>query len=200
MERIQEQTAQDDQLEKLKKVIQSGNRDNYRKDKDIRQFYSIRQELSIVEGLVLRGRQIVLPASLQQKVVRTAHRMGHLGMTKTKEMLRAKYWFPTMKPLVEQIVGQCFHCQVTTKLHRYEPVKVKVKVQVYSLVSSAKRHSPNFTQLSPSHRTCSFISHLNSPWSIQPGCHFSAHGPVQTQKPSLSYQVPTYSWVERVHV
>ena len=48
----------------------------------------------------------------------------------------------------------------------------KVKVRVYSLVSSAKRHSPDFIQLPPGHRTCSFISHLNSPGSIQPGCHF----------------------------
>ena len=51
-------------------------------------------------------------------------------------------------------------------------VKVKVKVRVYSLVSSAKRHSPDFIQIPPGHRTCSFISHLNSRGSIQPGCHF----------------------------
>ena len=50
--------------------------------------------------------------------------------------------------------------------------KEKVKVQVYSLVSSAKRHSPDFTQLPPGHRTCSFINHLNPPGSIQPGCYF----------------------------
>ena len=48
----------------------------------------------------------------------------------------------------------------------------KVKVEVYSLVFSAKRYSPDFTQLPPGHRTCSFISYLNSPGSIQPGCHF----------------------------
>ena len=42
-------------------------------------------------------------------------------------------------------------------------VKVKVKVEVYSLVSSTKHYSPDFTQLPPGHRTCSFISHLNSP-------------------------------------
>ena len=45
-------------------------------------------------------------------------------------------------------------------------------MQVYSLVSSAKRHSADFTQLPPGHRAASFISHLNSPGSIQPGCHF----------------------------
>ena len=65
-------------------------------------------------------------------------------------------------------------------------------MQVYSLVSSAKRHSPDFIQWPPGHRTRSFISHVNSPGSIQPGCHFSAHGTVQTQKPSLFYQVPMH--------
>ena len=50
--------------------------------------------------------------------------------------------------------------------------KLFSKVQVYSLASSAKCHLPHFTQLPPSHRTCSSISHLNSPGSIQPGCHF----------------------------
>ena len=49
---------------------------------------------------------------------------------------------------------------------------IKVKVQVYSLVSGAKRHSPDFTQLPSGHRTCSFISHFNSLGSIQPGCRF----------------------------
>ena len=49
---------------------------------------------------------------------------------------------------------------------------VKVKVEVYSLVSSATRYSPDFTQLPSGPRTRSFISHLKSPGSIQPGCHF----------------------------
>ena len=71
----------------------------------------------------------------------------------------------------------------------------------YGLVSGAKRHSPDYTQLPPGHRTCSFISHLNFPGSIQPmQLPLSAHGTIQTHKPSLSYQVPTYSWVSRVHV
>ena len=55
--------------------------------------------------------------------------------------------------------------------------KVKrVKVEVYSLGSSAKRPSPDSTQLPPGHRTCLFISRLNSPGSIRPGCHFRHTG------------------------
>ena len=58
---------------------------------------------------------------------------------------------------------------------------IKVKVKVYSVVSSAKRHSPGCTQLPPGHRICSFISHLNSTGSIQPGCHIGARNYLNTQ-------------------
>ena len=45
-------------------------------------------------------------------------------MTKTKQMLRKKYWFPSMNKLVEQFIGDCYECQLTTKQHRQEPVKM----------------------------------------------------------------------------
>ena len=49
---------------------------------------------------------------------------------------------------------------------------VKVKVGGYGLVSVAKHHPPDFIQFAPWSRIYSFISHLNSPGSIQPGCPF----------------------------
>ena len=74
------------------------------------------------------------------------------------------------------------------------------QVEVYGLISGAKHHSPDYTQVPPCHRTCiSFISHLNFPGSIQASCHFR-HMEFQTQKPSSPYQVPTHSWVSTVHV
>jgi len=44
-------------------------------------------------------------------------------MTKTKQMLREKYWFPGMNHLISQTIGSCFKCQVATKSHRQEPIK-----------------------------------------------------------------------------
>ena len=79
-------------------------------------------------------------------------------------------------------------------------MKKRLRVQVYSLVSSMERHSPNFTQLPPGHRTCSLMSCLNSPGDHMAQLPLLTHGTIQTHKLSLPYQVPTYSWVERVHV
>ena len=59
----------------------------------------------------------------------------------------------------------------------------------YSLVSSAIKVLLN-QLLHAGDRTCSFISHLNSQWSIQLCCHHSGGNYSNTCKPSLSYQIP----------
>ena len=60
---------------------------------------------------------------LQIRVIKAAHHLRHLEMTKIKRMLREKYWFPTMNTMVEQIIGEYFECQITRKQHNQEPVK-----------------------------------------------------------------------------
>lgn len=136
LDRICEDTSKDAELQKLKTVIREGTWDQHRKDPDIHPFYSIRQELYVAEELIFKDKQIILPTSLRRKVVKTAHRMGHLGITKTKEMLRARYWFPGLNSMVEQIVGQCLHCQITTKAHQQEPVKMTdIPQQPWEVVS-----------------------------------------------------------------
>ena len=70
--------------------------------------------------------KIILPANLQQKIIKSVHSLGHLGTSKTKQMLREKYWFPGMNHLISQTIGSCFDCQIATKSHRQEPNKPSV--------------------------------------------------------------------------
>ncbi|CAC5361328.1 unnamed protein product [Mytilus coruscus] len=126
LERLQEETLKDQQLQKLKQRILKGDWEQNKKDDDISPFYYMKQELYVAEGLIFRLNQIVIPSNLQQRVIRAAHSMGHLGMTKTKQMLHEKYWFPTMNSMVEKIIGQCYECQVATKQHKQQPLKMTV--------------------------------------------------------------------------
>lgn len=57
-------------------------------------------------------------------MVRLGHSLGHLGKTKTKHMLREKYWFPLMNSMIDTAIDQCYECQVATKGNREEPIKV----------------------------------------------------------------------------
>ena len=124
LDHIKEETQKDRQLQKLYSRILKEDWEKHRKDTDISPFYSIKGELYVADGLVFRLNQIIIPLKLRKKVIKAAHSLGHLGMNKTKQMLRQKYWFPEMNKMVEHIVGQCYECQVTTKEHRQEPLKM----------------------------------------------------------------------------
>ena len=77
-------------------------------------FYNLRDELALTrEGLLLRDRRIVLPHSLHKVAVEIAHE-GHLGIVKTKALLRSKVWFAGLNQLVENKVGGYMICQCCT--------------------------------------------------------------------------------------
>ena len=126
LDRIKEETRRDTALQKLSKTIKKGNWETSKKDVDLAPFYPIKDELYEAQGLIFRMERIVLPTKLQQKIIKTAHKLGHLGTTKTKQMLRAKYWFPGMNGMIDQMVGHCYDCQVTTQDRRQEPIKPSV--------------------------------------------------------------------------
>ena len=85
-------------------------------------FQSISEELSVVNDILLRGNRIVVPKSLRTKVIRLAHE-DHAGITRTKQRLRSKLWWPKLDVDVEGFINQCYPCQVTGSPSRPEPVK-----------------------------------------------------------------------------
>ena len=122
--RIREETQKDEIMQRLAKRIAKGDWEKHKRDKDLEPYLHVKQELSVAEGLIFRERRIVLPPALQRKVVKLGHSLGHLGKTKTKQMLREKYWFPLMNSMIDTAIDQCYECQVATKGDREEPIKV----------------------------------------------------------------------------
>ena len=126
LHRIREETSQDRILRKLSQTIRKGNWESSKKDADLTPFYQVKEELYKSQGMIFRMERIILPANLRQKIIKSAHTLGHLSTTKTKQMLCEKYWFPGMNHLISQTIGSCFDCQVATKSHRQEPIKPSV--------------------------------------------------------------------------
>ena len=124
LERIREETLKDETLQKLSQRIARGDWEKFRRDKDMEPYTHIKHELSTAEGLIFREERIVLPETLRRKVVKIGHSLGHLGKTKTKRMLRQKYWFPYMNQMIDNAIDQCYECQVATKSNQTEPIKI----------------------------------------------------------------------------
>ena len=112
--RIREETQKDPKMQKIAKRIAKADWEKHRRDRDVEPFIHVKDELSVAEGLIFREQRIILPEALQRKVVKVGHKLGHLGKTKTKQMLREKYWLPRMNSMIDTAIDQCYECKVTT--------------------------------------------------------------------------------------
>ncbi|XP_063592470.1 uncharacterized protein K02A2.6-like [Penaeus indicus] len=77
-------------------------------------YWSFRDELSIEDGLVIKGSRVIIPMSMQKLVLDRIHE-GHQGIAKCQ--LRAKdcvYWTSINRD-IEDIVQQCSICQETSR-------------------------------------------------------------------------------------
>ena len=73
----------------------------------------LRDEVTVVGRLVMRGMWIVVPLSLRERVLELDYE-GHQGIVKTKDCLRSKVWWPTMDAMVERHCKKCLVSQAVT--------------------------------------------------------------------------------------
>lgn len=106
---IRVETAKDNQLQKLYRRIVKTDWRKHRKHKGITSFFSIRYDLDVMNGLIFRFNQIVVLSCLQHTAIYAAHNLGHVGMTKTKQMSTE------MNRMTENIAGKCYECELTTQ-------------------------------------------------------------------------------------
>jgi transposase InsO family protein len=122
LETIKTATREDPVLQQVKEALITGRWNKM--SPELAPYYELRAEIYMAEGLLLRHDRIIPPETLREKIIRTAHNQGHLGITKTKAMIRNKYWFPAMNQRIENIVRDCFSCQISTNTHHTEPEKM----------------------------------------------------------------------------
>ena len=83
----------------------------------------VRNELTFIGQVILRGTRIVIPKVLRSRVLELAHE-GHQGIVKMKERLRSKVWWPGVDKDAEQKCRECYGCQLVTKETIPPPVKI----------------------------------------------------------------------------
>ncbi|XP_033739246.1 uncharacterized protein K02A2.6-like [Pecten maximus] len=114
---VEEASKEDDELSMVRECMESR-----RWDKTCTPYYPVRDELSRLGYLVLRGTRLVIPKYLRNKCIQLAHQ-GHLGIVGTKQQLRTKVWWPQMDRDVVKHVKSCHGCQIITGTVHPEPLK-----------------------------------------------------------------------------
>ena len=116
---LQTETSNDPILRELMDTIMVGWPEGIKKlPADLRAYWSFRHELAIEAGVVFKGRQILIPQTMQNDILHQLHQ-GHQGIVKTQQLARDSVYWPKIN---EQIENQCKKCDAC-QLHQQPNVK-----------------------------------------------------------------------------
>ena len=92
MQSIQKETQNDAELQTLLQYIMKGSPMTKDECDAIKPYFSYREELTVVDGLVLKGQCIVIPNKLRQSCLARLH-IAHMGVNKTLYQARQSvFW------------------------------------------------------------------------------------------------------------
>ena len=111
LESVRAATQKDTNLSKLIGCLKT--RDKRSCKKNLANYHGVFDELSEMNGLVVRGHQIVIPAAMQANMIAISHE-GHQASDKTLKLLRETCWFPRMSKAVAEFVESCLSCNAST--------------------------------------------------------------------------------------
>ncbi len=79
-------------------------------------FWQHRNDLLIAEGLLMKGKRLVIPGSIRGEVLEKVHQR-HQGITKCLERAQMSLWWPGITKQIKDKVSQCETCVKNSYSH-----------------------------------------------------------------------------------
>ncbi|KXJ71448.1 hypothetical protein RP20_CCG020544 [Aedes albopictus] len=119
IEELVGETVRDSELAAVKEALNTG-----RWTDKLKHYLPFREELGVVNDVVMRNDRILVPMNLRKRVLKLAH-IGHPGIDRTKQRIRSKVWWPNVDKEAEKVVRSCLDCQLVSKSSPPEPMAVR---------------------------------------------------------------------------
>ena len=117
---IKEETKKDVKLNILKDYIQRGWPKTTKEcNQLVAGYWGIREDLTVMNDIIFRNEQVVVPASMRPLIKEKIHR-GHLGITKCRERARSNFYWPNINADIERMIKSCGPCQENRNMQSYE--------------------------------------------------------------------------------
>ena len=91
---------------------------------EAKKYYSFAGEITVQNGLLLRGSRIIVPATLRHEILEKIH-TGHLGIVKCRARAQESVWWPGLAEEIKSLVENCDVC----KLERPNPVEPMIATE-----------------------------------------------------------------------
>ncbi|XP_053570046.1 ankyrin repeat and SOCS box protein 4 isoform X1 [Bombina bombina] len=127
LKEIQLATERDATMANLITIIRQGWPNSKAKvNVDLKPYWNVRKELSIIFGIVFKGERIVVPPELSKEIIRKLH-IGHFGIALCKRRARDLLYWPGMNSQIEDMVNNCATCQENQRANQKEPMVTRVQ-------------------------------------------------------------------------
>ena len=107
---IQQTMVQDEHLQCLKHIIIKGWLST--KDQlhiDLRPCWFYKDDLAVIDGLIMKGRNIIIPQDLKQQVLDQLH-LKHMGIKKTKLFMCESVYWVNINNNIDNHIKNCNIC------------------------------------------------------------------------------------------
>ena len=115
---IQLATQADDNLAILKYMIHQGWPKTIKEvPQEIQKYWTFHEELTIEDGLMLKGTRIVIPNAKREEILKQIHE-GHLGLNKCQMRPKETVYWPGLNDQLEQLILNCQLCLKYSRLKK----------------------------------------------------------------------------------
>ena len=123
LDEIREATSCDSSLQAVMKLVLEGwPADKRRTPVCALPYFDVRDCLSVVDGILVKGEAVVIPMALRPSIKRRLH-SAHLGRDSMLRRARGTVYWPNMASDIKQIADMCETCQEMKPRNSPEPLK-----------------------------------------------------------------------------
>ena len=76
---------------------------------EIQKYWTFCEELTVEDGLILKGTRIVIPDEKREEILKQIHE-GHLGLNKCQMRAKETVYWPGLNDQLEQLILNCQLC------------------------------------------------------------------------------------------
>lgn len=121
--RLRAETRKDEHLSKLMTTIVQGWPDDRNQvPQTLRAYWTYRDELTIDNGLIYKGAQVMIPQSMQAEMLHKIH-ANHLGHESNIRMAREVLFWPGMRQAIFDMCNSCSNCAQYGSQSPKEPMR-----------------------------------------------------------------------------
>lgn len=115
--KVREATKNDQELQQLQNQMRKGWPNSKQQcPKSIQPYWDSRYDMTEIDGLMVKGRRIIVPKPLRSSTLNRLH-SAHQGMEHMKRRARQCVYWPGLNKMIEDMVNKCKDCL------RYKPSK-----------------------------------------------------------------------------